>query len=655
MPLENLYQSHLGTHSPNGFAENIARLKALFPELVTEGKQGASVNVDVLKQLVGDHTLTDADERYGLSWFGKRAARKLALTPSLGTLRPAPDESVDWDTTRNLMIEGDNLEILKLLQKSYAGKVKLIYIDPPYNRDADVLYPDDYSDSLKNYQILTGQADSDGRRLISVNDEDGRYHTKWLNIMLPRLKLARDFLRDDGLMLVSCDEKEIANIRGMMDEIFGEENFVGQWNWFKSATPPNLSFKIKRNIEYVLGYERNRSNIRYSGVKKHSSSDDPLTKPQNSEKILTFLPGQLEINGAIQKYAKGTYGTKKFANELLDALEVENNTNKNTVRFKNRFVWTQSKLDEELASGTRVRANPSSLVLSYKKPNYAEEIPPNLIDDRVGVETTEESAKELAHLMGAHGIFDYPKPVSLIKYLLGFFQDPGALVMDFFAGSGTTAHAVMEYNAENGDNRSCIVVQFPEALYPENKDHQKAISFCDSIKSPRNIAEITKERLRRAGSKIKAEHPKWQGDTGFRVFKLDTSNINVWNPAPADLEKTLFDHTEHLKADRSELDILYEIVLKRGLDLCAPVETREIAGKTVHALDGGLLMACLASSISASEAETLAQGIVDWRAALSPAEDTTCIFRDGAFENDVAKTNLAAILEQNGVKNVRSL
>lgn len=648
-------------------AENIARLKALFPELVTEGEHGASLNVDVLKQLVGDQTVTDADEKYGLNWFGKRKARQLALTPSLGTLRPAPEESVDWETTQNLMIEGDNLEVLKLLQKSYAGKVKLIYIDPPYNRDADVIYPDDYSEPVKNYQILTGQIDSDGRRLTSANEEDGRYHTKWLNMMYPRLKLGKDLLREDGLILISCDEKELANIRGMMDEVFGEENFIGQWNWFKSATPPNLSLKIKRNIEYVLGYERNRSSTRYSGIRKHSSSDDPLTKPQNSTKVLEFQPGQLEIVNGEDFYRKGTYGTARFPNELLDDLHIENGTNTNMVRFKNRFVWTQGKLEEEVASGTRVRANAASLVLSYKKQDYSEEIPPNLIDDRVGVETTEESAKDLANLLDQRNVFEYPKPVSLIKYLISFIPNSGGIVMDFFAGSGTTGHAIYEINSfsQGKDATRYILVQLPEPLDIDKKDQRTAAEYCDKIGTPRNIAELTKERLRRAGAKLKAENPDWKGDTGFRVFKLDSSNLRAWDPDRDNLEQTLLDHAEHVKPDRTENDLLYELLLKLGLDLCVPMEKRHGTGLdsrlrgndglVVHSVGGGVLMACLAADIGRNDVEALAQGIVAWHKEQAPVGETTCVFRDSAFPDEASKANMTAILEQAGITHVRSL
>jgi adenine-specific DNA-methyltransferase len=634
-------------------AENIAQLKALFPELITEGADGAAINVDVLKQLVGDATASDAEEKYGLNWHGKRRARQLALTPSTGTLRPCPEDSVDWDTTQNLMIEGDNLEVLKLLQKSYAGKVKLIYIDPPYNTGKDFVYPDNFQDSIKNYLELTGQVDG-GRKITSNTEASGRFHTDWLNMMYSRLKVARNFLSDDGLILISCDESELSNLYKLGDEIFGTENFIGQWNWYKSATPPNLSLKIKRNIEYVVAYEKSRSSVRYKGIKKSSASDDPLTKPQNSIKDLVFGPGQLEVGEGRKVYEKGVYGTAKYPNELLNRLIVKDGRNENEVTFRNRFVWTQGKLEEELAVGTKVRANGDSLVLSYKKADYGEELPPNLIDDRVGVDTTEEAAKELDFLFGGSRVFDYPKPTSLIRYLLGFVGDREALILDFFAGSGTTAQAVMEMNSIDTGTRRYIVVQLPEPLDGESETSRNAVALCESLQRPQTISEITKERIRRAAQKIKSECPDWGGDAGFRVLKLDQSNIRAWQPS-GNLEKDLVDSVEHIVPDRSEQDVLAELLLKLGLDLCVPIEQRQIAGKAVHAIGGGVLLACLDTRISKQDAEPLALAIAEWHQALAPVGETTCVFRDSGFENDEAKTNLAAILDQHGIHHVRSL
>lgn len=268
---------------------------------------------------------------------------------------------------------------------------------------------------------------------------------------------------------------------------------------------------------------------------------------------------------------------------------------------------------------------------------------------------TSTATSRLSELMG-DSVFSNPKPVELIRRMLRLWvRESGDIVLDFFAGSGTTAHAVYEQSAEDQIRRKFVLVQLPEPLDSEDKDQKVAAEFCDQLGKPRTIAELTKERLRRAGAKLKAEHPDWRGDTGFRVFKLDTSNIRAWNPKPEDLEATLFDHQDHLLEGRSEADVLYELLLKLGLDLCVPIEQRTIAGREVHSVGGGVLMACLAEQITGEQVEPLAQGIIDWHKELAPAGDTTCVFRDSAFENDVAKTNLAAILEQHGIQNVRSL
>jgi adenine-specific DNA-methyltransferase len=268
--------------------------------------------------------------------------------------------------------------------------------------------------------------------------------------------------------------------------------------------------------------------------------------------------------------------------------------------------------------------------------------------------TTKKGTQELESL-GLNNIFDYPKPVKLIKDLVSYACQANDIILDFFAGSGTTGHAVMAQNAADGGYRRYIVVQLPEPLNPETKDQKIAAEFCDKLGVPRTIAELTKERLRRAAKKIKEEHPDWNGDTGFRVFKLDSSNIKAWNPRPEDLEDSLLEHIDHILPDRTEADLLYELLLKLGLDLCVPIESKEIVGKTVHSIGGGVLMACLAERISVDDVEALGQGIVEWHKELAPAADTTCVFRDSAFENDVAKTNLTAILEQHGIIQVRSL
>ncbi|HRR41815.1 MAG TPA: site-specific DNA-methyltransferase [Syntrophales bacterium] len=640
------------TRSIDGVAENIRRLKELFPELVTEGPNGAAVNVDVLKALVGDATVTDADEKYGLNWHGKRRARQLALTPSTGTLRPCPEDSVDWDTTQNLMIEGDNLEVLKLLQKSYAGKVKLIYIDPPYNTGKDFVYPDDYTDSLKNYQELTGQLE-EGRRVSSNTESSGRFHTDWLNMMYPRLKLARELLRDDGIILISIDDSEFSNLRKIADEIFGEENFISAFVWNSSTAGGIRPKHVSQTHEYAAMYARNIENVGQlyaplspEATQQYGKSDE---KGLYREKDFAWRNSS---NNPTQKYGiDAPDGSKifpgpgyiyRFVRETFDEALSEG-----LIVFKET---TTSPLVDEY--GNRSRYN-----IYVKKYLGDGKGAPSSIPPRGIVGLSSRGSDEVKGLFDDKQVFNNPKSLDYLSYLfeVALESETNAIILDFFAGSGTTGHAVMAQNAADGGNRQFILVQLPEPLDPAKAEQKTAADFCDSLGVPRNIAELTKERLRRAAKKIKDENPMFAGDLGFRVFKLDSSNIRAWEPDRDKLEQTLLDSVEHIKPDRTESDVLYELLLKLGLDLCVPIESRTFAGKEVHSVGGGVLMACLAPKIERAEVEALAQGIVDWHKALAPAGDTTCVFRDSAFADDVAKTNMAAILEQCGIQNVRSL
>ncbi|TCO36322.1 site-specific DNA-methyltransferase [Dokdonella fugitiva] len=620
-------------------AGNIDQLKALFPDLITEGPNGTAVNVDVLKALVGDQTITDADEKYGLNWHGKRRARQLALTPSTGTLRPCPDESVDWETTQNLMIEGDNLEVLKLLQKSYAGRVKLIYIDPPYNTGKDFVYPDNFQDNIKNYLELTGQVEG-GQKISSNTEASGRFHTDWLNMVYPRLKLAHSLLQRDGFIFASIDDAEVHHLRQVMSEIFGEDNFIANVVWQKKYTRANDAQFFSDNHDHILVFAKSREDSELAG------------QPRTEEQVAAYS----NPDG----HPKGPW--------KATPLHAKSGSNTSSYRFRNGVDWApplgtyrrfsneaMSKMDEgdEIWFGADGTSTPSrkSFLSDVKGGVTPVTIWPH---DEVG--HNHEANNELKVLLG-QGVFDNPKPTRLVRRMLELASssETQAIVLDFFAGSGTTGHAVLAQNATDGGNRRYILVQLPEPLEPDDKGQKVAADFCDKLGKPRTIAELTKERLRRAAAKVKADNPLFAGDTGFRVFKLDHSNIRAWNPNPADLEASLLDHQDHLLEGRSEADVLYELLLKLGLDLCVPIEQRTLAGREVHSVGGGVLMACLAEQITREQVEPLAQGIIDWHKELAPAGDTTCVFRDSAFENDVAKTNLAAILEQHGIQNVRSL
>lgn len=661
--------------SADPVAGNIDQLKALFPDLITEGPNGTAVNVNVLKALVGDQTVTDADEKYGLNWHGKRRARQLALTPSTGTLRPCPDESVDWDTTQNLMIEGDNLEVLKLLQKSYAGKVKLIYIDPPYNTGKDFVYPDNFQDNIKNYLELTGQVEG-GQKISSNTEASGRFHTDWLNMMYPRLKLARNLLRDDGVILVSIDDAEFQNLRRILDEVFGEENFIASLVWDRNRKNDAKYFSVGH--EYMAVYVKNESALSANqiifrgekdGVEEVKTEFDRLKQLHDSD-WAAVRDGLLDYyrtipdddpKAPLKRFtkvdAKGPYRDDGNINwpggdgPRYEVLHPETNRPCKLPVSGWRYP-TPERFWEEVAKG-RIVFGTDETTVPRVRTNLFENTDQVMVS--VHYSYAQTSANEFNSLFDGKRVFDNPKPVNDLRRLTGYLTGPDDLVCDFFAGSGTTGHAVLAQNAVDGGNRRYILVQLPEPLDIDNKDQKIAAEFCDQIGKPRTIAELTKERLRRAAAKVKADNPLFAGDTGFRVFKLDHSNIRAWNPNPGDLEASLFDHQEHLLEGRSEADVLYELLLKLGLDLCVPIEQRTIAGREVHSVGGGVLMTCLAEQITREQVEPLAQGIIDWHKELAPAGDTTCVFRDSAFENDVAKTNLAGILEQHGIQNVRSL
>lgn len=637
MTLQKIEANSPEAQSADILAGNLAQLKALFPELITEGASGPAINVDVLKALIGDQTVADADEKYGLNWHGKKKARQIALTPSTGTLRPCPEESVEWDATQNLMIEGDNLEVLKLLQKSYGNKgglVKLIYIDPPYNTGKDFVYPDNFQDNIKNYLELTGQT-KDGAKVSTNTDASGRFHTDWLNMIYPRLKLAKNLLRDDGVVFVSIADHEIHNLRAVMNEIFGEENFVAAVIWQKVFSPKNSARHFSEDHDYIVVYAKNAETWTPRLLPRTEEMEARYANPDNDLRG-PWTSGDLSARNF---YGEGTYAVTCPSGRVIDGPPP------GTYWRVSKAKFAELDMDRRIWWGADGGNMPRlKRFLSEVKSGRV----PQTLWTYEEVGHTQEAKKELiatVNFPNSDVVFDTPKPTRLLRRILQIATTPDGndLVVDFFAGTGSTMDAVFQQNAEDGGNRRCILVQLPEPLPGAESAGWTS------------IADITKARLTGAGKRVKETKPEFKGDTGFRVFKLDTSNIRAWNPKTNDLKTSLFDHLEHLEAGRSSDDILYEILLKLGLDLCVPIEQREIAGKQVNSVGAGVLMACLVDSIKAAEVEALALGIVAWREEQGTVGDTTAVFRDSAFENDVAKSNLAAILEQHGIKQVRSL
>ena len=625
--MKKLTANDAGTKSADLVAENIEKLMSLFPEAVTEGK----LNFDVLKQLLGG-AVDEREEKYGLNWHGKRRARQLALTPSTGTLRPCPDESVDWDKTQNLMIEGDNLEVLKLLQKSYAGKVKLIYIDPPYNTGNDFIYPDDFHNSIRNYLELTGQVKG-GVKVSSNTEASGRYHTDWLNMIYPRIKLAHTLLKADGAIFVSIDDCEVASLRRVCDEIFGEENFLATLIWQKVFSPKNTARHFSEDHDYIVCYAKSKDIWMPELLPRSEEATARYGNPDNDERG----PWASSDLTARNYYSAGLYS-------------VTGPTGKNFDPGRGRY-WRQNEesfkaLDRDRRIWWGEDGNNMPRLKRFLS-EVKDGVVPQTLLLHTGVGNTQEAKKELLEYSAFEetaNVLNSVKPTRLLRHLItiGTSQQSGDLIVDFFAGSGPTGHATMLKNAEDGGDRRFVLVQLPEPL-PVSEVKVKTIS------------DLTKSRLRKAGKKIREENPLFAGDLGFRVFKLDSSNINAWDPDRENLDQALLDSMEHVKPDRSDDDVLYELLLKLGLDLCVPIEQKTIGKKVVHSIGAGALIVCLAIKISRDDAEPLALGIIEWHKQQNPAGESTVVFRDSAFADDVAKTNLAAILQQHGLENVRSI
>ena len=617
-------------------AENVGKLKELFPEAFTEdgkttnGHESTRMKIDwdVLREVLGKY-VSDKDERYSFTWNGKSKARRLAQTPSTGTLRPCREESVDWDSTKNIFIEGDNLEVLKLLQKSYHKKVKMIYIDPPYNTGKDFVYKDNFKDNIKNYKEITGQVDGEGRNLSNNPETSGRYHTDWLNMMYPRLKLARNLLKDDGVIFISIDDNEVSNLRKMCDEIFGEENLIAEIVWKKRSGPPNDKI-IGAIHEYVIAYAKSVNDLVLKLLPRSKELDNTYSNPDKDERG-PWKAGDFSAGN------KGGRATASCVYEIVNPITGE----KYLPPDGRRWVYNQEKM-EQLLNENRVWFGPDN----KGKPKYKRflsevrrGITASTIFDDVGTNTN--ASAEFNAVFGKKDAFETPKPVALIKKLMQIGASSSDFTLDFFAGSATTAHAVMQLNSEDSGNRKFIMVQLPE-FCDENTEAFKA--------GYKTIAEISKERIRRAATKVKEENPEYDGDLGFKVFKLDSTNIKPWEMDVDMSEQELWDQVENIKTDRREEDVLYEVLLKYGLDLTLPVTEHPIAGQKVFNIGMGALIICLSDAISLEVVE----GIAELKDKLKP-KIMRVVFKDSGFKDDVVKTNAVQILKTAGIVDVKSL
>lgn len=646
-------QSQFESESDN--ARNV--LFKLFPSAFADG----NIDFGILKQLLGN-AIDETDEKYSTTWHGKRRARQSALVPSNGTLRPAADESVDWNTSQNLLIEGDNLEVLKLLQKSYHAKIKMIYIDPPYNTGNEFIYPDDYAENLTTYLQYTGQVDAEGKKFTSNTEASGRFHSRWMNMMLPRLFLARNLMTEDGVIFISIDDHELVNLLKIADEVFGEENRLGILTIVSNLKGRSDDKYFATAHNYLLAYQK--SNFSTLGVPLPEQYWEDY--PETAEDGRRFrLQGLRKRGSGSKREDRPNMYYPIYASEKRSDVSLSKSSDfpievlpKLSDGTDGRWRWGKDTVGERITELMAKSVGPDKR-LDIFQIDFAEgEAGVKRIKPKtfwIGPEFANEAGTLDVKSLFKAKVFDSPKPLGLIKQCLEQATTETDMVLDFFAGSGTTGHAVMAQNALDGGKRRFILVQLPEPLDPEIKEQKVAAQFCDQLKRPRNIAELTKERLRRAATAIKEENPDYEGDLGYRVFRLDSSNIKEWTPNYSDLNKALLDSIEHLNAGRSETDILFELLLKLGLDLNVSIEKRTIAGKTVYSVGFGILLVCLDLKISAGDVEQLAHGMATWCKELNPIGETTCVFRDSAFADDVVKTNLSTTLEQNGLEKVRSL
>ena len=616
----------------------ITKLKEIIPSAFTEDK----LNIEQLKQLLGEDINTD-NERYQLNWAGKNEAYKVLQTQTTATLIPNIDESINWDTSENILIEGENLEVLKALQKPYYGKIKVVCIDPPYNTGSDsFIYPDKFSETKEEYLKRVSEKDDEGYLMKegffrTNRKENGQFHSNWLSMMLPRLYLAKNLLRDDGLIFISIDDNEVSNLKLLMDEIFGEENFIDIFSWAKSETPANLSKKSKKIIEYVICYQKFKNADKFTGVKKNSPSSNGLLNQTNPVGTLKFPANSITTSISNQKIKKGAYGTDSYDIELLEDTEVKEGVFILPVVLKAKFKWTQSKLDDELSKGTKINIPTIRFSPSYEKLEYAEEVPPNLINGKVGVGTNENAGTELEALFGAK-VFDFPKPPSLIKYLLGFSDDPNGIILDFFSGSGSTAQAVIEMNIKDNGNRKFICVQLPEKTATDSVAYSKGF---------KTISEITKKRIELVIEKYSKNASNQlefydSSKLGFRFFTLAASNFKFWRgdmiENVADLEMQLSIFKKPIKEGSTSYDMLWELLIKNGLPLNTSIEKINVGETFLYSVKQNEMLFAL---------DDINEEVIKKVLGLNPK---SFIVLDSLFKNDdCSKTNTQLKLQDNKI------
>ena len=627
----------------NNTLENLAKLKQMFPEVITETKDESgnivsAVNAKKLEQLLSTKVI-DGGESYDFTWVGKKQAMVEASRPIRKTLRPCQQDSVNWNKTENLYIEGDNLDVLKLLQESYLNKVKMIYIDPPYNTGNDFIYNDNFTMDKDEYEEGTDLRDEEGNKQFTQNtDSNPRFHSDWCSMMYPRLKLARNLLAEDGIILISIGEQEIQNLKKICSEIFSDSNHIETYIWESTFRPDNSSPVMRRNGEFILCFAKNKSQIKkLIGEIKEKEGLPSLTKSSMKESVLEFPENTVKtmLNDGIYKSGK------RDSYELLDDVIVKDGMIINSFKLKGHMIWGQDNLLKEIQNGTEIIIKGDGFVPYTKKIGDSIMSPTKIIPNKIVGDILSANA-ECSELFDKK-VFSYPKPVSLIKYLINYFQDKNFIVMDFFSGSATTAQAVMEVNAADDGKRKFIMVQLPENLdenYKKAGDKertiiQNAIDLCDKLKQEHLLTNVAQERIRRAGKKIVEETGKKDLDIGFRVLKLDDSNMKdvYYNPDKLD-QKTLLDAVENIKPDRTAEDLLYACMLEWGLELSLPHTVKQMGGYNVHVVNENELIACFDKNVNE-----------DTIKAIADMKPLRVVFRDHSFENDAARINVEEIFK----------
>ena len=630
--------------------ENISKLKEIFPEVFNGENQ---IDFDYLREVLEENmdVVDDTEEHYKFTWWGKKNARRVAKTPTTKTLRPVLKDSKKWNSTQHIYIEGDNLDALKILLDSYHDSVKMIYIDPPYNTGNDFVYNDNFASSKKQYLEDTDQYNEDGF-LVENPKTDGMYHSNWLNMIYPRLILARKLLTSDGVIFISIDDNEVHNLKKVCDEIFGEQNFIADITWHKKTQPSFLSKEVSNVKESILFYKKNVNKIVTKGGLTDSNKRIEMINISNNVQFRTLNKENVLLKD--EKYSgtleKGTYGTGNLVIELLNDIEIINGKSNVDLQLKGRFKWSQEKMNDSFAEGDIYHIkNLKSLRPTVEKKNKEVNVKPTLdllskkLNDNIPTNT--DATNELKKLFDNVSPMDYPKPSDLIKYLVDCvtFEDKDAIILDFFSGSATTLHGVMKLNLEDNGNRKCILVQIRQKTKEKSEAYKAGFE---------NIADLGKERIRRAGDNLIEESGQTDLDIGFKVFKVDESNFIPWNDKikkevnKDNVKQAILATANNLVDGRSELDFIYELLLKRlNMDLNSSIEERIVNNHKIYVIENGYALVCLDSNLD----ESITNDLLELKEELL-TDYCKVILRDDAFNgNDKLSINIYETLKSNDV------